>query len=580
MVHAPERPDAGVRVRVRRRESAGARLGVLARLQDDGRARAARSRVPRARVPQAADQLHLVGESQGRRAASNLFSGGFLGLDNIGVFDRSKPLPDGGQLEQADGTAWMAFYCATMLSIALELASDDPSYEDIASKFFEHFVSITDAMNSLGGMGLWDEQDGFYYDVLNVDGTTMPLRIRSMVGIIPLFAVEILEQDVIDALPGFRSGWSGSSSIARPRAAHRAALQTRRGRRRAVRSIACWRFRRASGCVRVLRYVLDENEFLSPYGVRALSRFHQRASVRSSTCGGMEHRVDYTPGESTSGMFGGNSNWRGPIWFPVNYLLVEALERYHHFYGDTLQVECPTGSGQMMNLKQVAARDLGEADAALPAGRVGSAAVPRRRRALRRRSALARARVVPRVLPRRHGPGRRREPPDRLDGARRAPHRRRGAGARRPRARLKLCWRDGDQSTADEDAPAGLDPCRFSRRLCGERSGAGIVDVAAYRPRGRTGTSAAERGDRGLRPRRPPARDLRRRVGPRTPQRRLGLRSSHPRLERACHDRRKARAAPRRERDLRPQRTSDGDLGWAARGAASSTIPGASTSSD
>jgi hypothetical protein len=284
----------------------------------------------------------------------NLFSGGFLGLDNIGVFDRSQPLPNGGHLEQADGTAWMAFYCATMLSIALELAADDPSYEDIASKFFEHFVAITDAMNNLGGTGLWDEQDGFYYDVLNADHTSLPLRIRSMVGLIPLFAVEALEQDVVDRLPGFKKRLDWFLK-------HRQDL--------AKQISYCVSDAKFTGedkhehlllavpskerLARVLHYVLDESEFLAPHGIRALSRFHQDHPYQLQLCS-MDHRVDYVPGESNTGLFGGNSNWRGPIWFPVNYLLIEALQRYHHFYGDSFTVECPVGSGQMMNLNQVA----------------------------------------------------------------------------------------------------------------------------------------------------------------------------------------------------------------------------------
>ncbi|MGD9631841.1 MAG: glucosidase [Pirellulales bacterium] len=292
-------------------------------------------------------------DPQGR----NLFAGGFLGLDNIGVFDRSQPLPGGQHLEQADGTAWMAFYCATMLSMALELASDDPSYEDIASKFFEHFVAITDAMNSLGGMGLWDDQDGFYYDVLSADGTTLPLRIRSMVGIIPLFAVEILEQHVIDRLPGFKKRMEWFLKHRTDLARHISYCDQGEwesgdhAHRHVHRLLAIPSEERLQ---RVLRYILDENEFLSPYGVRALSRYHQDHPYEVHL-DGLHSRVDYTPGDSTSGMFGGNSNWRGPVWFPVNYLLIEALERYHHFYGDYLLVECPTGSGQMKNLKQVAA---------------------------------------------------------------------------------------------------------------------------------------------------------------------------------------------------------------------------------
>jgi hypothetical protein len=284
----------------------------------------------------------------------NLFSGGFLGLDNIGVFDRSRPLPTGGHLEQADGTAWMAFYCATMLSIALELAGEDPSYEDIASKFFEHFVAITDAMNCLGGTGLWDEHDGFYYDLLNANGATIPLRVRSMVGIIPLFAVEVLEQELIDRLPGFnkRLNWflAHRGDLARHIAYWEAEDAREAGKVRRRRLLAIPSRERLT---RVLRYVLDEEEFLSPYGVRALSRHHRRHPYVFHA-GGQEHRVEYLPGESNVGLFGGNSNWRGPVWLPVNYLLIEALERYHHFYQDHLRVECPTGSGRFLNLREVA----------------------------------------------------------------------------------------------------------------------------------------------------------------------------------------------------------------------------------
>ncbi len=282
---------------------------------------------------------------------NNLFSGGFLGLDNIGVFDRSRPLPTGGHLEQADGTAWMAFYCTTMLSMAIELARDNPACEDLASKFFEHFIAIVDAMNSLGGHGLWDEQDGFYYDQLHLDGSaSMPLRIRSMVGIIPLFAAENLEADVIAALPGFgkRLRWfvENRQDLAR----YISYLESPGDRGHGHRLLAIPSRERLE---RVLRYVLDESEFLSPYGIRSLSRYH-RDHPYVLHAGGQEHRVEYAPGESNTGVFGGNSNWRGPVWLPLNYLLVEALERYHHFYGDSLTVECPTGSGRRMNLSQVA----------------------------------------------------------------------------------------------------------------------------------------------------------------------------------------------------------------------------------
>ncbi len=281
----------------------------------------------------------------------NIFSGGFLGLDNIGVFDRSSPLPTGGHLEQADGTAWMAFYCGTMLSIALELAKHNPAYEDIASKFFEHFVAIIDAMNHLGGKGLWDEEDGFYYDQIHLDHTTLPLKLRTLVGVIPLFAAEILEEDTIKHLPGFtkRMKWflEHRKDLAKQISFMDAAEHDHEKHTLlAVPSI--------DRLKKVLRYALDENEFLSQYGLRSISRrykdhpyvFHHQGS---------EYRVNYTPGESDTGLFGGNSNWRGPIWFPLNYLFVEALERYHHFYGDELKMEFPTGSGKQMNLQEIAA---------------------------------------------------------------------------------------------------------------------------------------------------------------------------------------------------------------------------------
>ena len=282
---------------------------------------------------------------------NNLFSGGFLGLDNVGVFDRSRPLPSGGYLEQADGTAWMAFYCATMLSMALELAREDPAFEDMASKFFEHFVAITDAMNGLGGTGLWDETDGFYYDLLVIPGrTTMPLRLRSMVGVIPLFAAAILDDDVFDELPGFakRTRWflENRKDLAR----HIAYMEEQHGKRHPHRLLA---IPSRDRLVRVLRYLLDEDEFLSPHGIRSLSRVHDHRPYSLHLDGG-EYTVRYVPGESDNAMFGGNSNWRGPIWMPMNYLLIEALERYDLFYGETLKVECPTGSGRMMTLREVA----------------------------------------------------------------------------------------------------------------------------------------------------------------------------------------------------------------------------------
>jgi Mannosylglycerate hydrolase MGH1-like glycoside hydrolase domain len=280
----------------------------------------------------------------------NVFEGGFLGLDNIGVFDRSAPLPTGGHIEQSDGTSWMGMYCLNMLAIALELSQSNPAYEDIASKFFEHFVYIAKAMNDLGGEGitLWDEGDGFYYDVLHTPGEARQLKVRSMVGLIPLFAVETLEPEVVDRLPGFvrRMQWFIDN---RPEfRTHVDTMTLAGGRVRRLLSIV-----NRTQLTRVLRYMLDRDEFLSPYGIRALSQYH-RAHPYVLTVDGMEHRVDYEPAESTTGLFGGNSNWRGPVWFPVNYLLIESLQKFHYFYGDDLKVECPSGSHRLLNLWDVA----------------------------------------------------------------------------------------------------------------------------------------------------------------------------------------------------------------------------------
>ncbi|MFK7742710.1 MAG: glucosidase [Planctomycetota bacterium] len=283
----------------------------------------------------------------------HVFGGGFLGLDNIGVFDRSQPLPTGGHLEQADGTAWMAFYCATMLSIALELAQHDKAYEDVASKFFEHFVSITHAMNTLGGTGLWDEEDGFYYDqIFDKDATdedkrATRLKIRSLVGLLPLCAVEVLPMGRIRNLEGFDRRMRWFLDNEQEMASH---LRFR-GEGEEQKALLAIPSRKQ--LERVLRYLLDESEFLSPHGVRSLSRAHKDEPYVFKA-GEDEYRVDYVPDESRTHMFGGNSNWRGPIWFPTNFLLIEALERYGRFYGDELQVECPTGSGNLMTLQQVA----------------------------------------------------------------------------------------------------------------------------------------------------------------------------------------------------------------------------------
>jgi hypothetical protein len=282
----------------------------------------------------------------------NVFQGGFLGLDNIGVFDRSSPLPGGGHIEQADGTGWMAMYCLNLLAIAMELAREDPAYEDVASKFWEHFLYIAHAINHLGqdGEGMWNEQDGFFYDVLHMpDGSHRPMRLRSMVGLIPLFAVETLEPDVLKRLPGFtrRMDWFLKH---RPDLTCNVASMASEGeeRRRLMAIVNAEQLRR------VLRVMLDEREFLSPYGIRALSAAY-RDQPFVLPLDGAEHRVFYEPAESSTGLFGGNSNWRGPIWFPVNVLLIESLQKFHHYFGDEFKVEFPTGSGQHLTLWDVAA---------------------------------------------------------------------------------------------------------------------------------------------------------------------------------------------------------------------------------
>jgi hypothetical protein len=285
-------------------------------------------------------------------AGRNVFQGGFLGLDNIGVFDRSAPLPTGGYIEQSDGTSWMGMYCLNMLAMALELARDDRAYEDVASKFFEHFVYIAHATHHLGGdsMGLWDEEDGFFYDVLNLpDGTRCPMKVRSLVGLIPLFAVETWDTELADGLPGFnrRAQWFIDNN---PDLREHIAFKDKPGGgRRVMLSIVS-----REQLPKVLRLMLDEEEFLSPHGVRSLSRYHKDHPYVLRV-GDREYRVDYEPAESTTPLFGGNSNWRGPVWFPVNFLLVESLQKFHHFFGDDLKVACPTGSGRLMSLWSVAA---------------------------------------------------------------------------------------------------------------------------------------------------------------------------------------------------------------------------------
>ena len=283
----------------------------------------------------------------------HVFTGGFLGLDNIGVFDRSKPLPTGGHLNQADGTAWMGFFCSTMLTIALDLASENPAYADMASKFFEHYVEIADAMNSEGSSGLWNEEDGFYYDHIYDNGHAIPLKVRSMVGIIPLFTVTMINDTVLQRLSGFKKRMNWFIENRKKQLQHLTYMERDCDEMDAPGGSRLLAMPSKDRLMRILGYLLDENEFLSPYGIRSLSKIHEKHPFVLNI-GGQEHRVSYVPGESDSFMFGGNSNWRGPIWFPLNYLLVESLERYHRFYGDTLKVECPTGSGNLMNLAEVA----------------------------------------------------------------------------------------------------------------------------------------------------------------------------------------------------------------------------------
>ena len=281
----------------------------------------------------------------------NIFQGGFLGLDNIGVFDRGAPLPTGGYLEQSDGTSWMAMYTLNLLAIALELAKEEPSYEGLASKFWEHFVYIAHAMSHRGhnGMGLWNEEDGFFYDVLKLpDGSQFPMKIRSMVGLIPLFAVETLEPEVLDRLPGFKRRLEWFIDNRPDLTDNFACMRSEGAGERRLLSIADKDKLRS-----ILKYMLDEREFLSQYGIRALSQFHQ-GNPYALHVNGTEHRVDYEPGESLTGLFGGNSNWRGPIWFPVNFLLVESLQKFHHYLGNDFKVEFPTGSGNMKTLWDVA----------------------------------------------------------------------------------------------------------------------------------------------------------------------------------------------------------------------------------
>jgi hypothetical protein len=280
---------------------------------------------------------------------NNVFQGGFLGLDNIGILDRSSVLPGGGVIEQSDATSWMGMYCLNMMSIALELSKENPAYEDVASKFLEHFVYIARAMNNIAGRGiqLWDRRDGFYYDVLRLpNGEFSPMRVRSLVGLIPLLAVETLDSELVDSLPGFKRRMQYFIDNLPEFSDHIETQTTPTNIRRFLSLVSGERLKM------ILPPLLSESEFLSPYGIRSLSRVHLKHPYVTRLAG-TEYRVDYEPAESKTGLFGGNSNWRGPVWFPVNFLVIEALQRFHYFFGDSLEVEFPTGSGSRMSLWQV-----------------------------------------------------------------------------------------------------------------------------------------------------------------------------------------------------------------------------------
>jgi hypothetical protein len=283
---------------------------------------------------------------------NNIFQGGFLGMDNIGVFDRSSQLPTGGYIEQSDGTSWMAMFTLNMLRMSLELAKENPIYQSLATKFFEHFLYIAGAMSNAGneGINLWDEEDEFFYDVLHTpDDRRFKMKVRSMVGLVPLFAVEVLDQEIFDTMPEFtaRLEWFLAN---RPDLAGLISRWGEKGKnQRHLLSLL-----RGHRMKRILKRMLDESEFLSDFGVRALSKVYEKNPYKFSV-DGAEFVVKYTPGEGDTSLFGGNSNWRGPIWFPMNYLLVESLQRFHHYYGEDFKIEYPTGSGSMKNLNEIAA---------------------------------------------------------------------------------------------------------------------------------------------------------------------------------------------------------------------------------
>jgi hypothetical protein len=281
---------------------------------------------------------------------NNVFQGGFLGLDNISLFDRSKPLPTGGRIDQSDGTAWMGFYCVEMMKISLELAKDDPVFQDTATKFFEHFQRIAMAIYNIGDSkaSLWDEEDGFFYDILHLpNDRVVPLKVRSLVGLLPLFAVEALDPTMLKNAPVFerRINWF-ASRYHLDDYCMACAFVSGSGKTRQMSMVNQDKLKK------ILAYLFDEKEFLSKYGIRSLSKYHEKHPYKLS-CMGMDWDIDYQPAESRSGLYGGNSNWRGPIWFPINFLLIESLQRYYHYYGDSLLIEFPTGSGNKKTLHEI-----------------------------------------------------------------------------------------------------------------------------------------------------------------------------------------------------------------------------------
>src|ERR1700683_2796892 len=347
MVHAPERRDTRLRMEFFGCESARACLGGLARLQDRGaRQRESGSSISRACVSQAAAEFHLVGESQGPAGKERVRGriSGARQYRSVRSFQAARPW---NVHRTVDGTSWMAMFCLDMLSMSIELAQEDPAYEDVASKFFEHFVFIAQAMNDMGGqgIGLWDEGDGFYYDALHLGkSSAVSMKVRSMVGLIPLFASETFEPEVLERLPSFRKRMQWFLDHNPEVSKHVDMSQKSDKGTRLLLTIA-----NREKLERIYRYVFDENEFLSPHGIRALSKFHlQHPFVLNVD--GHSNSVDYEPAESTSDLFGGNSNWRGPVWFPLNFLLIEALQRVHYYYGEDFKVEFPTNSGRQMTL--------------------------------------------------------------------------------------------------------------------------------------------------------------------------------------------------------------------------------------